>query len=265
MPEQHTEAVSRIVEQFGADRARLMDIARAIHAELGYFSEETIGQIADALGAHRVEVRDAISFYAFFPREPKGRTTIRLCNSVVERMKGSDEIAKAFEEAVGAKFGETSADGSISLEYTPCIGMSDQAPAALVDGVVVTRLRKEDVPKIVAAIRDGKSGGKLHEGGNSRNEVEVESPSTRRRDLLVFRAGRGDSCRGEHDSRRRHQRDQQGACSRSRRRGLPPGYEVGFLSQGGRRSPLRGLQRRRGRTRHVQGSGDPDGVSRPRV
>ncbi|MFO7974287.1 MAG: NAD(P)H-dependent oxidoreductase subunit E [Candidatus Hydrogenedentota bacterium] len=175
MSDDYKQIVQEAVEKFGKDRKRLMDIARAVHAKTGYLSEDMIGAIATALGCHRVEVRDMVSFFAFFSREPKGKITIRLCNAVVERMKGADAVAKAFEEAVGVRFGETTADGLISLEYTPCIGMSDHAPAALVNGKVLTNLRPEDVPAIVEAIR----AGKLHEdGAMSVNEVETNIRKT---------------------------------------------------------------------------------------
>jgi [NiFe] hydrogenase diaphorase moiety large subunit len=55
-------------------------------------------------------------------------------------MKGGDEVARSLEEELGIRFGETTPDGKFSLEYTSCIGMSDQAPAALVNDVVIPRL-----------------------------------------------------------------------------------------------------------------------------
>lgn len=180
MSDDYKQIVQEAVEKFGKDKTRLMDIARAVHAKTGYLSEDIIGAIAEVLGCHRVEVRDMVSFFAFFSREPKGKTTIRLCDAVVERMKGADAIAEAFEKAAGVKFGETSEDGSISLEYTPCIGMSDQAPSALVNGKVLTNLRPEDVPAIVEAVRSGK----LHEGSEmSVNEVEM---NIRKKGPVIF-------------------------------------------------------------------------------
>lgn len=180
MSDDYKQIVQEAVEKFGKDKTRLMDIARAVHAKTGYLSEDIIGAIAEVLGCHRVEVRDMVSFFAFFSREPKGKTTIRLCDAVVERMKGADAIAEAFEKAAGVKFGETSEDGSISLEYTPCIGMSDQAPSALVNGKVLTNLRPEDVPAIVEAVRSGK----LHEGSEmSVNEVEI---NIRKKGPVIF-------------------------------------------------------------------------------
>ena len=180
MSDDYRKIVQEAVAKFGKDKKRLMDIARAVHAKTGHLSEDIVGTIADALGCHRVEVRDMTSFFAFFSREPKGKTTIRLCNSVVERMKGADAVAKAFEKAVGVRFGETSPDGLISLEYTPCIGMSDQAPAALVDGKVVTNIRPEDVKSIVDAVRSGK----LHEGGDT--SVKAVESNVRLMGQVIF-------------------------------------------------------------------------------
>ncbi|HNR30434.1 MAG TPA: NAD(P)H-dependent oxidoreductase subunit E [Candidatus Hydrogenedentes bacterium] len=148
--------VTQVVEQFGRDRGRLMDIARALHAKLGCLTEDTIGDVADALGMRRVQVRDMVSFYAFFSRRPKGKTVIRLCDAVPERMKGAEEVARAFEEALGIKVGETTPDGAITIEHAPCIGLSDQAPGALIGATPVTNLTPADAPKIVQALQDGK-------------------------------------------------------------------------------------------------------------
>ncbi len=169
MADDYSKIIDPVVEQFGKDRSRLMDIARAIHAELGYLSEEAIGQIADALDMHRVEARDMVSFYAFFSREPQGKTVIRLCNSVVERMKGVQTVAEAFEKALGISVGETTPDGAITLEHTACIGMSDQAPAALINDKVLTNIQPADVEKIVTGIKQGT----LHDECDAATDVEL--------------------------------------------------------------------------------------------
>ncbi len=153
--------IQEIVERYGKDRSRLMDIARAVHAKLGYMSDDVMRDVQQALGIHFAEVRDMASFYAFFTRKPKGRYVIRLCNAVVERMKGADDVAKAFEEELGIRVGETARDGLFSLEYTSCIGLSDQAPAALINGEPVVNLTAADVPKIVASLLDGETPSSL--------------------------------------------------------------------------------------------------------
>jgi [NiFe] hydrogenase diaphorase moiety large subunit len=46
-------------------------------------------------------------------------------------------------------------DGLIGLFDTSCIGMNDQEPAAIINGMVFTRLTPFRVKEIVRDIRDG--------------------------------------------------------------------------------------------------------------
>jgi [NiFe] hydrogenase diaphorase moiety large subunit len=109
--------------------------------------------IAAGLGIHAVEVEDMVSFYAFFDRHPRGRVRIRLSRTPVSIMKGAQDVARAFEVALGIEMGGDTADRGFTLQWTSDIGMADQEPAALVNGMVLTRIKAEDVPAIVAALR----------------------------------------------------------------------------------------------------------------
>ena len=159
MSKQDTAAITKVVEEFGKDPHRLMDIVRGVHEQTGYLSDDAVDEIAKALGVHRVQVADMASFYTFFDREPSGKCTIRLSDCVVDQMHGMEAVAKAFEKELGISFGETTPDGMISLKYTSCTGMCDQAPGGLINGMVVTGLTPKDVPTIVAAIK--KEGGRV--------------------------------------------------------------------------------------------------------
>ena len=143
MSPESTAFVTGICESFGNDPTRLLDILLAVEAELGYVGGEAMDLIAETLDMPRVEVEGVVSFYAFLHSEPRGKVVIRLCDDVIDRMKGADRVAEGLEEELGIRFGETTADGRFTLEYASCIGMSDQAPAALVNDVVVPRLGSE--------------------------------------------------------------------------------------------------------------------------
>jgi [NiFe] hydrogenase diaphorase moiety large subunit len=153
-------AVDDIVKEFAADRGRLLDIVEQVQRQFGQISDDAIQAIATGLGIHRVEIEDMVSFYAFFNREPQGRFRIRLSKTPISFMKGAKEVARAFETALGLILGTTSPDGKFTLEWTSDIGMADQEPAALVNGMVLTALTPADVPGIVAALRQiGDDGG----------------------------------------------------------------------------------------------------------
>jgi len=152
-------AVEGIVREFSADRSRLMDIVQAVQNRFGFVGSDAIQAIAKGLGSHSVEIEDMVSFYAFFDREPRGRFRIRLSKTPISLMKGAKEVARAFEETLGLAFGETSADGAFTLQWTSDIGMADQEPAALINGTILTALTPGDVPLIVTALRQLRQDG----------------------------------------------------------------------------------------------------------
>ena len=158
-----TRDVPSVVEGFvkdvAADRSRLLDIVEAVQHRFGHVDDEAVQAIATGLGLHRVEVEDMLSFYAFFDRAPRGRSRIRLSKTPISFMKGAHAVAHAFEAALGIAMGGTTADGAFTLQWTSDIGMADQEPAALINGVILTGLTPEDVPDILATLTKSSAGG----------------------------------------------------------------------------------------------------------
>ena len=152
-------AIKDIVKEFQADRTRLLDIVLAIQHRFGYVSDDAVRATAAGLGIHPIEIDDMVSFYAFLDREARGRNRIRLSRTPISLMNGAKDVARAFEAGLGLTVGETSADGQFTLEWTSDIGMADQEPSALVNGVVLTSLTPADVPGIVAVLRQADKGG----------------------------------------------------------------------------------------------------------
>jgi [NiFe] hydrogenase diaphorase moiety large subunit len=171
MSDQLASAVREICEAAGKDRHRMMDIVEAVQAQFQCVSPEAIDLIAEQVGCHRVEVEGVVSFYAFLTEKPTGKVVIRLCNDVIDMLKGQQAVADAFVEALGIDFGQTTDDGMITLEWAPCIGMSDQAPAALINAEVVTYLSADMARNIVAKLRENPDPksliGRLGDGKNA--------------------------------------------------------------------------------------------------
>jgi len=147
--------LAAIIGRHRSDRTRLIDILRDVQAEFGRVSSEAIAEIAARLDISTVEVEGVATFYHFFTSRPAGTYAVYLNNNIVAVMKGRASVAAAFEKAAGCKFGETTPDGLIGLHPTSCIGMNDQEPAALINGVVFTQLTPAKVKVIVEAMRAG--------------------------------------------------------------------------------------------------------------
>ncbi|MGD9781585.1 MAG: NAD(P)H-dependent oxidoreductase subunit E [Kiritimatiellia bacterium] len=180
------------IARYAGDATRLMDILIDVQDELGFLSHETAANIAKALGIPQVDVEQTVSFYHFFARQPRGKFAVYLNDSVVAEFYGRAEVAVAFEAAAGCKFGEVSADGVVGLFHTACIGMSDQEPAALINGQVFRKLTPAKARELVEGMRAGRTlealaGARYGEGQNA-NPL-VRSPvknHVRRRGAMVF-------------------------------------------------------------------------------
>ena len=165
------KVIGDICKEYGNDRARLMDIVEDVQNKFNRVSGKAMDIIASELSAHRVEVEGVVSFYAFLSEKPCGNIIIRVCNDIIDKFANVERIDRAFKKELGIDFGETTPDGKITLEHTPCMGMCDQAPAALINHVVVTELRTDDVEKIVRILKEtgdpNKITSRYGDGNNS--------------------------------------------------------------------------------------------------
>jgi [NiFe] hydrogenase diaphorase moiety large subunit len=145
--------VEEICRKYGNDKGRMMDIVLSVQERFGCVPSEAMDLIARAVNSHRVEVESVVTFYAFLSTEKQGKVVIRLCNDIVDWLKGTNAVAEAMSEELGLTMGGTTPDQSITLITTPCIGMTDQAPAALVNDVVVTHLTPERGRKLIRDLK----------------------------------------------------------------------------------------------------------------
>ncbi len=175
------------------DPAALLDILREVQAASGRVSDEAVARIAARLGLSETEVRGAATFYHFFSLAPRGAATVYLNDSITSRMKGRAAVAAAFEAEAGCRFGEVSPDGRVGLFPTSCIGMNDQEPAAIVDGVVFTSLTPDRARTLIRGLRAGTPAaslaGPLGDGTNGSELVRsMVVNNIRRRGPVLFGA-----------------------------------------------------------------------------
>ncbi|MBT8041941.1 MAG: NAD(P)H-dependent oxidoreductase subunit E, partial [Pontiella sp.] len=148
-----TSKIEQICARYDHDRARLMDIVREVQEAFDHVPREAFGLIAEHAGTHRVEVESVVSFYSFLSDKKQGDVVIRLCDDIIDRFQGGDEVGETLCKALNINFDETTADGNITLEKTACIGMSDQAPAMMVNDTVITNLTPEKIPAIIEQLK----------------------------------------------------------------------------------------------------------------
>ena len=106
----------------------------------GYIHDDDIKQLANTFNLSDIEVEGVVTFYHFFQRNPTGKYTIYLNNSIIADIKGFNRIKETLERETGATFGSVDRTGTFGLFLTPCIGLSDQEPSALINFYPFTNL-----------------------------------------------------------------------------------------------------------------------------
>jgi [NiFe] hydrogenase diaphorase moiety large subunit len=148
-----TREIEDLVRKHGRNRSALLPILQDIQRKHKHIPDFAQQEVARLLDIHPVEVYSVISFYAFLNTKPKGRNIVRLCKTITCDLAGKENVAKAIERELGIKFGETTKDNRITLEYVNCLGMCDQGPALLVNERVYPKVTPEIAVKILHEIK----------------------------------------------------------------------------------------------------------------
>jgi len=146
----------RADEIIGAHAGRegsALPILHALQEVFGYVDGEAVPLMAEALNVSRAEIHGLISFYHDFRATPPGRHTVKLCRGEACQSMGADALALQARERLGVDWGETTADGRVTLEPVFCLGLCACAPSAMADGKLVGRLDAERLGSILDKAR----------------------------------------------------------------------------------------------------------------
>jgi bidirectional [NiFe] hydrogenase diaphorase subunit len=121
----------------------LIEILHAAQGIFGFLDNDLLVYVAHALRLPLSRVYGVATFYHFFNLKPKGEHTFVLCTGTACYVKGATAIQKAVEHRCGCRFGETTADGKVSLVSARCVGSCGLAPVAVLDDAVAGKLTPE--------------------------------------------------------------------------------------------------------------------------
>jgi len=124
--------VRAIATRLRAQRGALLPILHAVQAELGHVDAVDLPAIADVLNLSVAEVHGVVTFYKDFHREPVGRATVRICQAEACQAVGAQALGEHARARLGIGFGETTPDGSVTLDEVFCLGNCALGPAVQV-------------------------------------------------------------------------------------------------------------------------------------
>ena len=119
--------------------------AQRVH---GWCSPEAIEQAACVMRLTPGYLVSVASFYDMLETRPVGRHAVYVCTNISCSLCGADALMERMLE-------ETADDPEFNVRSFECLGACDIAPMASVDGVYVGPVALDEVPILVAQIREG--------------------------------------------------------------------------------------------------------------
>lgn len=148
-----TAEAQAIALRYGNEPDALLEILHDLQEEVGSIPEAALPVLAKALNMSRAEVHGVVTFYHDFRREPAGRHVVKVCQAESCQAMGARALAAAIRKTLKIGFGETTSDGSITLEAVYCLGNCALSPAIMVDGRLVGRVDAKTFKTIAAELQ----------------------------------------------------------------------------------------------------------------
>jgi NADH-quinone oxidoreductase subunit F len=123
--------VSRGGQEARGRRHLLLPGLHALQSKVGWISPGGMSYLCGRLSVPPAEAYGVASFYAMFSTQPRPRVMVHVCDDIACRVSGAKELCAELNARFGPP-GMPGPGGTCTWSRSPCLGLCERAPAALV-------------------------------------------------------------------------------------------------------------------------------------
>ena len=172
-------APSEVLAQFPRERTWLLPALQAVQRAERWLSPASLEQVAAHLRVPKSEVWGVASHYPELRLAAPGRRIVRVCVGVACLARGGRDILSACERRLGVPAGQTTPDGSVTLEELDCAFACGSAPVVEIDHTYRGRVTAGDVDALLAGAVTHAASPATGRGGPPAALPAVGSPGAR--------------------------------------------------------------------------------------
>ena len=125
---------------FGGHAARarrhlLLPALHTVQSQVGWISEGALNYVCTRLSVAPADAWGVATFYALFATTPRPKRVLHVCDDIACKCHGADELIEALQKVAAEHHAPTNGNhvrvGEFAWVRSPCLGMCDRAPAAL--------------------------------------------------------------------------------------------------------------------------------------
>jgi NADH-quinone oxidoreductase E subunit len=141
--EQAKQHMRDLAARYPVARSAVMPSLHIAQQEEGYITSDGLQAVAEAVGMTIDDVKSIATFYTMYYQQNPGKKVIKVCTSITCYLRNCDALVEHFEQRLGIKRGETTADGNYTLLTFECLASCGTAPVLQVNDDFVENLTLE--------------------------------------------------------------------------------------------------------------------------
>ncbi len=114
-----------------ARRSQLLPALHAVQDRIGWISQPALNYISRRLAVPPAEAYGVATFYALYSTTPRPPVVAHVCDDIACRLAGAEGICADLERSIGPA-DEATRNGEVGWLRSPCLGLCDLAPAAMI-------------------------------------------------------------------------------------------------------------------------------------
>jgi NADH-quinone oxidoreductase subunit E len=153
LDETERQQITEALRQYPEKRAAAIDALKIVQSRRGWVSDDSLADVAGALGMTPAEVEGVATFYNLIFRKPVGRHVAFLCDSISCWIMGYERVREQLKDRYDVEMGQTTKDGRLTVLPIACLGHCEKAPAMMIDADVYGPVTPEKIEAIVEKYR----------------------------------------------------------------------------------------------------------------
>ncbi|MDA8440658.1 MAG: NADH-quinone oxidoreductase subunit NuoE [Propionibacterium sp.] len=149
------EELEQLASRYPQARSALLPMLHLVQSVDGRISPRGIEVCADILGITTAQVSGVATFYTMYKRRPGGRHHIGVCTTALCAVMGGDVLLERMEHKLGIHDGETTPDGTFSLDRIECNAACDFAPIMTVNWEFMDNMTPERADELIDELAAG--------------------------------------------------------------------------------------------------------------
>ena len=148
-----TAKLARIVERYKNGRISLIAVLQEISQEFGYLPEEVLREVSGQIEVPISLFYSLATFYKSFRLQPIGKQHICVCVGTACHVRGADKVVDTVERELGIRDGQTTDDGSYTLDTVNCLGACALGPLVTINGEYHSKMDQKKVARLLKTVR----------------------------------------------------------------------------------------------------------------